>query len=473
MRLSDIIRMGKDYMLLGIVVVILVAVIYLVGYFLIYRKLLKGTKKPRNWKLLLGAIFLIYLIVVVGATMLGRFGYMGRNINALLSSYRYAWYNFDQTEWRNLILNICMFVPFGFFLPILFEKMRKIWRTYLTGFLFSVAIEGAQLALRRGIFECDDILNNFVGTMIGYGIAYLVLSVVFSGLKVESKERHRNFGKKSFLLTVQIPLLCTVLFFCSVFLVYEKQEFGNMVIDNHMHFQNLTVSGDMELSDEAKEAEVYHLRKYEAEETLAFANAFFTNLGTTVNEDRTDPYQNTIVYWSEDGEHDLWVEYDGLAYRYTDFSELEAQAKIGVSRNEIEDALGKFDIQIPESATFSEDENGYYRFSIDMERDGEILKNGELQCRYTEDGTLEHIDQNILSYEKYRSDSIISEREAYEKIVAGDFYYDSDCSGEEIHLNSVSLTYEKDSKGFYRPVYCFAGKIGNETGQIMISAIDK
>lgn len=87
-----------------------------------------------------------------------------------IDSYQDAWVNFSAAAWRNIILNICMFVPFGVLLPSCIKSCQSWWKTYLAGFVFTVGIESVQLVARRGLFELDDIMGNTVGAMIGYGI---------------------------------------------------------------------------------------------------------------------------------------------------------------------------------------------------------------------------------------------------------------------------------------------------------------
>lgn len=43
-------------------------------------------------------------------------------------------------------------------------------KTYIAGFLFTLLIEVLQLYFEVGIFEAADLLNNTIGTMIGYGL---------------------------------------------------------------------------------------------------------------------------------------------------------------------------------------------------------------------------------------------------------------------------------------------------------------
>ncbi len=461
MRISDIFQMGREYALLGILAVIAVAVIYCIGYFLIYRKLMKGTKKPKPVKLVFGAVFLIYMVVVLGATMLNRGGYMGKSVNTLFSSYRLAWFAFNETEWRNLFLNICMFIPFGFLLPLLCEKFRSFWKVYLTGFIVTMLIEGLQLFLARGIFEADDVLNNLIGTMIGYGLVYLAL-----------RRLKKVKGRKIAAITLQIPLIATALGFVLVFAVYGQKEYGNMLSDYSMHLKNVDVACDLEFSEDKQTANIYELKEYNEEETLDFANAFFSHMDTAVNESRNDAYQDTIVYWSLDGNHNLWVDYRGLSFWYNNYTQFDALPAAGASREEIISALKKLDISVPEQADFSEQENGYYQFSVSGYEDGENWVEGTLSCQYMGDGELGSVSQHICTYDLYKTCRLISEKEAFEKAKNGDFYSYFERGGSQIQIESVNLKYELDSKGFYRPVYYFSANINGEEGELAVSAME-
>ena len=120
MSISAIINIAKEYLLLGIIVVVLASIIFSIGYLVVYRRLLKGTKRLKVSKVALWSIFLIYIIVVLGATLGTRSSSYVGNINLnLFSSYIEACNSFSKVEWRNIILNILMFVPLGILLPLI------------------------------------------------------------------------------------------------------------------------------------------------------------------------------------------------------------------------------------------------------------------------------------------------------------------------------------------------------------------
>ena len=80
--------------------------IILLGYIIIYKKVMKGDKRLSKRLSALVAILACYLIVVLGAT-LERGGYYESEIHLYpFSSYKEAWNTFSIVEWRNIILNI-------------------------------------------------------------------------------------------------------------------------------------------------------------------------------------------------------------------------------------------------------------------------------------------------------------------------------------------------------------------------------
>ena len=249
MRIQDIISLGSQYLKLGIAVVVLIAIVFLSYYFITKRRN-NGVTRINFAKLLLNGVFICYLIVVLGATMLSRSGFwQNGSIQPLFYSYREAWKNFSATEWRNIILNIMMFVPFGFLLPLVSKKFHAFWKTYLAGFVFTVLIEVLQLILRRGIFELDDLMNNTVGAMIGYGCYCIVLYVA----DIIKKRK----GKVLPVLCLQIPAVLTVITFVAIFEVYENQELGNLNSSYIVKQDHVQVETELELSSEETQAMVY------------------------------------------------------------------------------------------------------------------------------------------------------------------------------------------------------------------------
>lgn len=67
-----------------------------------------------------------------------------------------------------IVANVLLYVPIGALLQRLITSKIEV---ILLGLLISIGIEVSQLTFSRGTFDFDDIINNFMGTIIG---AYLL-----------------------------------------------------------------------------------------------------------------------------------------------------------------------------------------------------------------------------------------------------------------------------------------------------------
>ena len=76
----------------------------------------------------------------------------------------------------NSLLNVLLFVPLGFFLPVLWKRFRSFLRTVLFGLGFSACIELLQLFTFRAT-DINDLMTNTVGTILGWCLGRLVLKL--------------------------------------------------------------------------------------------------------------------------------------------------------------------------------------------------------------------------------------------------------------------------------------------------------
>ncbi len=91
---------------------------------------------------------------------------------------------------KNVIGNVLLFLPYGFFAGKYFSGKSKILTFFLT-FLASLSIECTQLYIGR-VFDVDDIILNVLGGMIGY-LVYLFLEKIKDFIpKVLKSERVLN-----------------------------------------------------------------------------------------------------------------------------------------------------------------------------------------------------------------------------------------------------------------------------------------
>lgn len=71
---------------------------------------------------------------------------------------------------KNSILNVALFVPLGIFLPVLWERYRKLGSAILLGLGSSLSIELLQMLTYRAT-DVNDLITNVLGTVFGFWIA--------------------------------------------------------------------------------------------------------------------------------------------------------------------------------------------------------------------------------------------------------------------------------------------------------------
>ena len=136
--------------------------------FFIHKKKTKGQKKFPWGKVFIWLVFFGYLAMVLYATTFrSSLGHRSFNLH-LFRAWREAWNNFSEHRWLNVLLNIAMFGPMGFLMPLLSKKLRKWYRAIPVGFFASLGIEMLQLIFASGVFDVDDLFCNTLGAVIGY-----------------------------------------------------------------------------------------------------------------------------------------------------------------------------------------------------------------------------------------------------------------------------------------------------------------
>ena len=96
------------------------------------------------------------------------------------SMLRALWFNpYPSVLWTvvyNIGGNICMFVPLGFFLRILFPGGRRFWRCMAAVAVIMSTVELCQLFTLRGFCEVDDVMLNVLGAAVGWLMAKIRFS---------------------------------------------------------------------------------------------------------------------------------------------------------------------------------------------------------------------------------------------------------------------------------------------------------
>ena len=74
----------------------------------------------------------------------------------------------------NLGGNVLLFVPLGMFLPLLWKRLRKLWRVLLATAMIIALVEAMQVLTLLGRCDVDDVILNVLGAAMGYGVYKLM-----------------------------------------------------------------------------------------------------------------------------------------------------------------------------------------------------------------------------------------------------------------------------------------------------------
>lgn len=112
--------------------------------------------------------FLVYLEIVlriVNMGVIGDISHFGKLLNLDSLNFR-PFASFGSISY---FLNILLFIPMGFALPLMAKRYHNLWLTVGSGFLFSLLIELSQL-LNIRCSDVDDLITNTFGVLLGYAL---------------------------------------------------------------------------------------------------------------------------------------------------------------------------------------------------------------------------------------------------------------------------------------------------------------
>jgi glycopeptide antibiotics resistance protein len=167
---------------------LIIALPFILIFRVVYNKI-RGVQKINGFHEIGVVAFLLFMTAVLSQTIL-TFLYTGPVVTRAFSNlnlipfrvfqdnyYAITELNFWQPFIINFLGNICIFMPIGFMVPLLWNRFNKFWKVALIGLLISLFIETTQLSQARSS-DIDDLWLNTVGSMLGYN-AYRIVAKHF------------------------------------------------------------------------------------------------------------------------------------------------------------------------------------------------------------------------------------------------------------------------------------------------------
>ena len=165
--------------------------------------LFKGSRKVVIYKEVLNLIFIIYILCLYHILTIENVGYAGVNLVPFKEMFRYSFGSYKFI--KNIIGNIVIFIPFGFFVSH-YLNTKKWFSPIIITLIVSACAEGIQYYIGR-VFDVDDIILNVLGGFLGY-LIFVAISAV--------KGRLPRFMRSDEFLNVVVVIIIILLILFSL-----------------------------------------------------------------------------------------------------------------------------------------------------------------------------------------------------------------------------------------------------------------
>lgn len=124
----------------------------------------------------------VYLSGVYAVVGLPDIRYIRFHLRVNLVPFAYMF-----SDYKNSLLNVLLFVPLGFLLPVLWNRFHRFYWTLLFGLGLSLLIEVLQIFTFRAT-DINDLMTNTTGALVGWGFGR-VTAHFFPGLSARENTR--------------------------------------------------------------------------------------------------------------------------------------------------------------------------------------------------------------------------------------------------------------------------------------------
>ena len=454
--------------ILGLLPWIIMALIFLIitaSIYLIYQKRKGNLQKHKIFSMFILILLFCWLIIVFGITTLSRGANYENMINlSMFSGYINTWNKWSLSEFQLIIFNIIMFIPLGLLLPLYNNKFKRFIPTFLVSLGVTLGIECIQLATNMGIFELDDIFHNTLGGIIGFFLTIGILDCI----------ENKKIILKSILKAIAIPIAICMIFLI-VSTIYSAKELGNMPIKpaKKQNMNDITVNLETDLSEETSNVTLYKNKSANnIENGKRIADILMNEYGLTqIGKIYIEGVNRLFEFKDSSGQKYMltYVLSDGT----WDFMNLSYPEEKKVSSSDeknqkqsLEKWMKKNNI-LPNNVKYSLQEKKYLRWDVKMpdsiKTHGKNFGEGFIIVTPSKTNVPSSIFYSVTENTYIKNVDIISSKQAYEKLKAGEFdVYPNFNKGDILNIKDVDISYVYDTKGYYQPVYNFKVQVNNE-----------
>lgn len=463
---NRVIQILNEYTAVILLLITLFVFMYL-AYSIFRKYILKIDKPIRSKKPLVTSVTIAYFITLFIATLTTRKPFFDGQTNMIFfDSYRNAFIMQNTNELTYLLLNIMMMFPLGILLPLLFNKLKSLAWFVPVILIIILGIEFTQLYTGRGIFDVDDIMNNLLGALIGFGFlkSYFTL-----------KRSPKNYIT---LILYNLPVILVLSLGLLVKINYELKPYGIEPFKGYdtYNVDNVNITIDPSLNygiDEIVSGGIY--KTDPALLIPDFEELFFTLTGTKYTLTNTYEWDDGKVTQLSNPNHHIGTLTHTLGtnqYTYEPaFNTNEIIPQEALDEDELKHFLSTINVQIPSSmdlSTESNDDKIIYSFTDSNSNEAYDYHLRTIKVELLVDQSLSSITWNEVNAHLVESFPIKSVQEAIDGFSNSQakVAYPQSTDRTDITIVNVELEYIRNQKGFLYPYY----RVDFKKGEFLQSA---
>ncbi len=162
--------------------------------------IIKNKENALFYKEMMSYLFIIYILCLFYVVTFHDVSWSDSNFTPFKEILRYS--IGSKLFFKNVIGNMAMFVPFGFFVSY-FLKLEKVYSITFFTVITSFTIEITQLLIGR-VFDVDDLILNLIGGIVGFIIYRIIHNI---------KDKLPSFLKKDYIYNIIMMLLFGLMIF--------------------------------------------------------------------------------------------------------------------------------------------------------------------------------------------------------------------------------------------------------------------
>ena len=341
-----------------------------------------------------------------------------------------------------LILNFLLYIPLGIILAANLKNKGKIKLPLIIAGI-SLFNETLQYIFSLGSTDIDDLIVNVCGGLWGIALYHLFIKL----------KNHKELGF-SHAVSVSTPFIAILI----LTLLYFLKPYGYIPADfasSNIKVDSVYIS-PYDRENYISEAGVYKAKTYKPSQVYEITSRIFSVFGEKEDIETYDMYDDVLVTHGTDYRYYSWCWNDGrfsfstmekgIAMDYPDEPMIERVRHI----------ISDIGLDLPKLSSNDDLQIIYNEYTVNynLVPYNEYLYYGKLKWEAYDD-MLYELECDVLPMSSTGKTQKMDYETFCKNLQNGNFYC-NDLKDREIHSLSCSsciLEYEKDSKGFYRPVY--------------------